>query len=229
MRNALIVLLPIGFLLVGCQAAHRIEVPTQAVFQIANADHFIDQTLTTLRAHDFEPSFVDRAGGLIITAPRTSGQWFEFWRRDVVGGYQMLESSIHTVRRRVRVTLAPVDAMADPIGSSKPAEIGNLIAAPMPGINPMPEGGRFTVRVRVEKQRLSMPERQITTASGALSLYDRRVPTLIGPAGAQATWLPAGRDAWLEEALLGRLAGNAAVIANPEAAETQHETEADAT
>ena len=45
--------------------------------------------------------------GLITTEPLTSASWFEFWRKDTQGRMEVAEASLHTVRRRVVVTITP--------------------------------------------------------------------------------------------------------------------------
>lgn len=151
--------------------------------QIPDREAFIDATLTLLREHDLPPQRVDRQDGLVVTRPTTGQQWFEFWRRDSQGGYQLLESSIHTIRRIVTVRVAPTD-----VETAQDA---------------------FNVSVRVDKERYSAPERQVTTASGALAIYSERLPTTEGLLASKAAgehWVPLGRDVLLERYLLERIA-----------------------
>lgn len=152
--------------------------------RIPDQDAFLNATLTLLREHDFPPDRVDRTAGLVITRPSTGKQWFELWRRDSIGGYQLFESSIHTVRRIVTVRVDP-------------AEVGDAPDA-------------FQVSVQVDKERHSAPERQVTTASGALAIYSERLPTTEGLMAARTEgehWVPLGRDALFERYLLDQLAG----------------------
>ena len=172
-----------GGALVGCQAPAAATAPTTTLVQLDDYDTFIDDTLSLLRRYDFAPDYVDRTRGLVITEPATSGQWFEPWRVDSRGGYQVLEASLHTTRRAVTVNIEP----ADSDGSDN-----------------------YRVTVRVDKSRYSAPERQVTTASGALAIYNERLPTTEGLRGARSRdeqWVPQGRDAALEEYLLQRLTG----------------------
>lgn len=167
----------------GCQAPGPPDGPTRMVLRAADREAFMDRTISLLRELDFAPNRVDREAGTILAGPTTSGQWFEFWRRDVHGAYQVLESSIHTIRRDVAVSIR----LADPSADEAACE----------------------VTVEVNKQRLAAPQRQITTASGALAIYSERIPTTEGLRKAQspdAAWVPLGRDALLEEYLLNRIA-----------------------
>ena len=164
----------------GCQAPRTAEDPTQLYVRIPDRERYLDQTLTTLREHDFQPREVDRERGVAVAGPTTGRQWFEFWRRDVQGPYQVLESSLHTVRRSVTVRL-------DPQGGAE---------AP------------YRLSVQVDKSRFSSPERQVTTATGALGIYGERLPTTEGLRNAHHQldqWVPLGRDAELESYLLDQI------------------------
>ena len=166
-------------LVTGCQAPAAPTAPTETVLRIPDRDAFLDTSLSVLRRYDLPPKYVDRASGRVVTERTTGGQWFELWRADSRGAYQALESSLHTVGRIATISVEPLDS----------AE-------------------QCRVSVRVDKERYSAPERQITTASGALRIYSERVPTNEGlrrAASARAHWVPLGRDALLESFLLARL------------------------
>ncbi|MBK9119978.1 MAG: hypothetical protein IPM18_10330 [Phycisphaerales bacterium] len=199
-------------LLAGCQAPLPPTSPTQRTLQIPDVPIFVDDAVSVLRQIDLLPEYVDRASGLIVTTPTTSGQWFEFWRVDAPGGYQALESSLHTIQRRVTV-----EVLARELSFGPPSVPDNFSTAAESQDAGRPAADHetdtpntvFTVRVQVEKFRLSVPERQITTASGALRIFDEDTPTVRGDRGARSNariWVPLGRDALLEEQLLERFA-----------------------
>ncbi len=174
----------LAFFVAGCHAPPAPDGPTEMVLQIPDREAFLDASLTLLRERDFPPEQVNRADGVVVTGPSTGQQWFEFWRRDSLGGYQLFESSIHTVRRIVTVHVDPAD--------------------------PASPGEAFRVSVHVDKERHSAPERQVTTASGALAIYSERLPTTEGLLAAKTAgehWVPLGRDLPLELYLLDKLAG----------------------
>ncbi len=172
------------------------------VLRVPDYDRFWDESLSMLRRYDFAPEFVDRAQGLAVTQPATSGQWFEFWRVDSRGLYNVAESSMHTMRRFVTLQIEPLDGVIPPPADEAPA----LAAAESPAPQPPPGGPppRYRVVVRVDKARYSAPERQVTTASGALGIYSERLPTTEGlrPRGYTVHWTPLGRDPLLESFLL---------------------------
>jgi hypothetical protein len=73
--------------------------------------------------------------------------------------------------------------------------------------------GAYRVSVAVNKSRYAAPDRQVTTASGALAIYNERLPTNEGLRNARSRlshWVPLGRDALLEADLLDRIAARAA-------------------
>lgn len=182
--------------LAGCQAPPQPEGATDLVVRIADREAFFDDTLTRLREADFPPRYADRAEGVVIAGPTTSGQWFEWWRVDAPGAYQSLESSLSTIRRTVTVRLSPADGGAAAAGGG---ELG---------------GGPYRLSVQVDKERYSAPERQATTALGAMAIYNERLPTTEGLRNARSVgehWIPLGRDALLEAHLLDRIASVAGV------------------
>ncbi len=180
-------------LLVSCRMPAAPDRPTAVVLQVPDYDAFVDATLSVLYRYDLPPDRVDRARGLIVSKPTTSGQWFEWWRVDSPGGYQLLESSLHTIRRTATIR---IEAQTQPVAASAPA------SETQPGPDaPLPTRCKLTVQL--DKARYSSPERQITTASGALAIYSQRVPTVEGQRGeAVVQWVPLGRDPLLERFLL---------------------------
>ncbi len=189
--------------LVGCIAppAPSLE-PIRFTVRVSDYDAFIDQTLTLLREHDFEPTRVDRTRGLIVAGPTTGGQWFEFWRGDVQGPYQVVESSLHTIRRSATVSIEPLDAASQPASDAVPTHRASPDDEPA-------TGATCRVSVEVDKSRYSAPERQVTATSGILGVYSERATMETGLRGARSLgehWVPLGRDGLLEAHLLSRLA-----------------------
>jgi len=103
-------LIPFLVGLVGCQQPHPPSEPSPETLLIQKGDIDMawDQTLDVLREHYFIPDRQDRRAGLIVSYPDLSKQWFEFWRDDAQGNYEVAESSLHTVRRTVEVRFVPV-------------------------------------------------------------------------------------------------------------------------
>lgn len=198
--------------LVGCQAPQQPTGPTELCVEIPDRDLFIDRTLSVLRLRDFQPSFVDRNEALIVAGPTTSGQWFEPWRSDVIGPYQTLEASLHTIRRTVSIEVRPLNlpspTAADSVvisESSDTTSAGSTPTAPASS-DAGAAGETYRLRVLVEKARLAAPNRQATTAVGLLGIYSARLPTIEGGRGVQTEqWVPLGRDGLLEADLLRQI------------------------
>jgi hypothetical protein len=212
----------------GCHGPAAPTEPTETVLRIPDRDAFIDASLSMLRRYDLSPERVDRQRGLIVTQRTTSGQWFEPWRIDSQGPYQILESSLHTIGRTVTISVEPTEAaesqaaeagapgtqaaqlgasgtQAAQAGASETHPTGTDQAGESPAAAP---DQRYRVSVQVDKARFTTPERQITTASGALAIYSERTPTMEGVRGraaSQTRWVPLGRDPLLEAFLLGQL------------------------
>ena len=195
---------------VACQAPPVANGPTEIQVFIPDRESFEDQALTFLRERDFPPEYVSREEGLILSQPSTSQQWFEWWRHDSMGGYQLLESSIHTIRRRVTVKIEPLGEAEAVIGAPAEAE-ADVAEDTQPTDEPaMAIGGEnYRLSVEVIKERYSAPERQVTTTSGAMAIYSERMPTTGGirvSREASEQWVSLGRDVLLEEYLLNKLA-----------------------
>lgn len=166
--------------LAGCQAPRAADDPTQIMLHVVDRDVFLDRALTTLREHDFQPRELDRERGVAVAGPTTGKQWFEFWRRDVRGAYEQLEASLHTIRREVTLRLESAGAAQE----------------------------TYKLTVQVDKARFSSPERQVTTASGALGIYSERLPTTEGLRNSHHAldhWIPLGRDLRMESYLLAQI------------------------
>lgn len=207
--------LALAGLLTGCHAPPKPGGPTTAVWRISDFDAFLDDTLSVLRECDLPPARVERTSGLVVTEPATSAQWFEWWRSDARGGYQALESSLHTIRRTVTLhavsaSAADGDSPVDQDAAAPETTVRAPAPAPVGDDESAPTGGAYRITIQVDKQRRSAPNRQVTTASGALAIYNERIPTELGQRGARSReleWVSLGRDVLLEEYLLARLAG----------------------
>jgi hypothetical protein len=96
-------------MLAGCQkpVPPTQPEPMSLVVQKDQYDLAWDETLDVLYEHNFVPDRQDRRAGLIVTFPTLSKQWFEFWRDDAQGSYDVWESSLHSIRRTVQVKFTP--------------------------------------------------------------------------------------------------------------------------
>lgn len=216
--------------LAGCSNSNVGAPPASQVVTIDDYEAFVTDAVSLLRGLEWRMQSVDRAGGIIETQPATSAHFPEFWRVDSPGGYNYLESSLSTVRRTVTVRITPApDESGDPSASqpdgtsstesalaadTTPSDAESSqdstteTAAPASAPTVTAAARHYRLQVEVEKERYSAPERQVTTASGALGLYSQKTPTIYGyrkskPGDVQ--WISLGRDELLESDLLQRL------------------------
>jgi hypothetical protein len=101
-----------GFVLMlsGCQRPVPPAEPEPQALMVEKDQYDLawDETLEVLNEHYFIPDRQDRRAGLVVTHPTLSKQWFEFWRDDAQGSYQVCESSMHSIRRIVSVKFVPI-------------------------------------------------------------------------------------------------------------------------
>jgi hypothetical protein len=170
----------VSSILVGCHKpdASFQTLRTEIVVPKDSFDVAWDETLDFLAEHDFRPDYQNPRSGKIISTPTVSQQWFEFWRDDTQGGFEWLESSMHTIRRRVEVDFVPTEK-------------------------------DYRILLAVAVQRKTQPERQVTTASGALQIYRDKLPVYTGemaPEGTGVTWVDVDSDFRMENYLANGLA-----------------------
>jgi hypothetical protein len=168
--------------LAGCNAPAPADRQSSVLISAETGEDFDrlwEVTTTVLRGHELIPVLEDRAAGVITTRRTTSQQWFECWRHDVADGYSLVESSLHTMRRQATVN---IERSGDP--------------------------AMYLLTVAVEKSRMSLPERQVTAAGGAIQIFGSRLPTASGEfpkASAARHWIPMGRDPAMENLLLRQI------------------------
>ncbi|MCG3138894.1 MAG: hypothetical protein HJJLKODD_02764 [Phycisphaerae bacterium] len=142
-------------------------------------DQLWDSCQFVLRQHCFQVDRTDRAAGIITSLPETSQYPLEFWRRDLATAYDYCEAGFHTLRRQVTIQISREN-----------------------------EQSELLLEVRVNKERLSVPERQINNPAGALRLFAFSSP---GTSGRRLNprrdlrWVESGRDAALERLLLNHI------------------------
>lgn len=130
------------------------------------------------RHYGFTAALRDYRGGLLTTEPKVSPQFFEFWHQELQSLDAVAESSLGTIRRRMRFEFS---------------------RAP---------GGGFVVEPKVIVERLSLTERRITSAMEYRSTLGPGRQEQFGPAAARGPakyWYALGRDAELEQALAKRI------------------------
>jgi hypothetical protein len=165
--------------LCGCQAPPVSPAPERHTVPLLNEEQrqaLWTASLDVLRSRLFEIDRSDLRAGVITTRPETSQDIVEFWRRDVATRYDLLEASMHTVRRWVEVRILTAT-------DNHPEEL----------------------QVAVYKERYNTIERQVTSSAGGLRVFDPDVPSTLGRRYRpleDAYWTPVGRDSALESRLM---------------------------
>lgn len=115
--------------------------------------------------------------GRLDAHPQTSATLFEPFRRDSVGFYEKLESTLQSMRRRAVVTVEPTSA-----------------------------GYRIEVTVYEELEDVPRPENAVAgTAIARHDTSNKHFVAPVGGQPTSAGWIPRGRDVALEQAILGEL------------------------
>ncbi len=155
-----------------------------AVFPLINQDLFWDQLVDVVDDY-FQIDREDRVRlvgdvlteGRIDTFPQVGATVFEPWLHDTADGYERLESTLQTIRRRAVVRVAP-----------------------------SPEGYEVDVQVYKELEDLPQPERASAGAAAFRNdASPKRFSEPVGGQQAAMGWIGLGRDAVLEQEILWHL------------------------
>lgn len=164
-------------LLPGC-ASSRPMMVSNPVFVPANSQHAAwEKTVDVL--HDFHFPIVreNRLDGVIETDYRVGSNVLEPWHGDSVGGFNRWESTLQSIRRRVKVDLTPV------------------------------EGGYLVGVEALKEQEDLVGTAENTAGAATFrknAPLERNLATVVGqstPSG----WYSLGRDADLEQAILSEI------------------------
>lgn len=143
------------------------------------ADQLWEAALNTLRHHQFRLDRVDRRAGIITTRPLTSQHLFEFWRHDVDTWYDLLESTLNPLRRKVEITIAK------------------------------DENGLWSaIAVAVHKERLSSPDRQFNSSGATYQYFGNTLPSTTGKIRVTQEddqWIEVGSDLAMENYFLRKI------------------------
>jgi hypothetical protein len=161
-----------GWVIPGPPAANPLVVPS-ADFETTW------RTCVAVLDEYFDIANENRLARTIVTQPVIGATLLEPWRGDSVDVSDRFESTIQTIRRHARITVAPA-----PGG-------GNLVK----------------LEVFKELEDLSKPDRQ--SMGRAVFHNDfpvNRTYEVIGPIPLPLQWIPKGRDVKLEQVILDRIA-----------------------
>lgn len=175
---------PVAACLVGCAAPQRTGDLVQQQFEVTgdqdDQDRIWEQSTDVLRRQGFKIDRYDRRAGVVTTFPQTSGQFFEFWRKDTDTPYDWLEASLRTVRRSVTL-----ESRLDESGEA------------------------MLITVTVHRETFATPERQFNNSLAAFRMFGDELPgerTGGRVTRADSYWIPDGRDPAMEAYLMKRIA-----------------------
>jgi hypothetical protein len=126
----------------------------------------------------FDIRYANRYDGHIVTFPRISPGFEQFWKPGSPDAYQRLEATLQSMRHRGDVT-----------------------------IEPAPDGG-FFVNVIIYKELEDLPRPVRASAGVAAFRSDPTVDRpyqVVDPAFVEINWIPRGRDVEMEQLILQRL------------------------
>jgi len=164
----------------GCAAWPTRAAGNNPLFVRANNGDFLwERAVDVLHEYHFDIEREDKLAGLIETRYRTGASWLEPWHPDSVGSANRWESSLQSIRRKVLLSVTPVEG-GYVVGVEALKELEDVAHAD-------PTAGRATFLDNTPWQR------DLNVVNGP--------PT---PSG----WIPKGRDAALEQAILAALLGS---------------------
>jgi hypothetical protein len=164
-------------LLSGC-ASSRPMLVSNPVFVPANSQHAAwEKAVDVLHDFHFPIARENRLDGVIETDYRVGSSLLEPWHGDSVGFTNRLESTLQSIRRRVKLDLTPVDG-------------GYLV-----GVEAIKE----------KEDLLGVAENTAGAATFRKNTpLERNLTTVVGQS-APSGWYSLGRDADLEQAILQKL------------------------
>lgn len=162
---------------VGCAASHSMIV-SNPVFVPANTQHNAwERTVDVLHGFHFPVARENRLDGVIETDYRVGSNVLEPWHGDSVGVRNRMESTLQSIRRKVKIDLTPVEG-------------GYLVG----------------VEAYKELEDLNGTAENTTGAATfrKSSPLERNLSVVVGQSSPSG-WISLGRDTDLEQAILGDL------------------------
>ena len=168
----------------GCHAPGRFSGSPHPVanplgVRAVSDDGIWERTVDVLHDYKFQIAREDRLARVIETDYKVGSGCLEPWHHDSVGPANRLESTLQSVRRRVRITLMPVDAT-----------------------------GNYTVTVEAFKETEDLPGLAANSPGAATFQESTPLQRDLNPVVGQSRpsgWIPVGRDFDLEQAILASL------------------------
>ena len=186
MSSRVLCLLGACLALFGCQTPLALQtaggpVSNPLPIRAGNDDVLWERTVDVLHDFQFQLAREDRLARVIETEYKVGSGCLEPWHHDSVGPWNRLESTLQSIRRRVRVTLMPNDG-----------------------------AGGYMVSVEAFKEREDLPGIAGNSPGAATFQESTPLERDLNPVVGQSKpsrWIPSGRDLDLEQAILASLRG----------------------
>ena len=153
--------------------------PNPLPIRATNDDVLWERTVDVLHDFQFIVAREDRSARVIETDYKVGSGCLEPWHKESVGVANRLESTLQSIRRKVRISLLPTDA-----------------------------AGSFVVAVEALKEREDLPGLAANSPGAATFQESTPLERDLNPVVGQSTasgWLPVGRDLDLEQAIVAKL------------------------
>jgi len=113
LRGLSLLVLAAMAVLAGCAHAPSVRFENPMTFADTDAGTLEKVSRCVIQELNFQIEQPQAIEHRIQTDPLTGASWFEFWRPDTVGRFQRWESSLHTIQRRVIITVTPKEKGAE--------------------------------------------------------------------------------------------------------------------
>ena len=179
-----LITLALCLLAAGCRSpgtvwSRQVRSPNPITVGTGNDDVLWERTVDVLHDYQFHVVREDRLARVIETEYKVGSGCLEPWHHDSVGPYRRLESTLQSIRRRVRITLLPSGM-----------------------------GRGYAVTVEAFQEREDLPGIAANSAGAATfsesTPLDRDLNPVVGQSQ-PSRWIPVGRDLDLEQAILSSL------------------------
>ena len=97
------------FLLTGCGKQQQYKTIEQICLPDITKSQAMKTAEDVLGKMHFAVDKTDYEQGYIKSRPLRAGQFFEFWRKDNVKGFNNAEANLHTIRRTVKINMSRQD------------------------------------------------------------------------------------------------------------------------
>lgn len=150
-------------------------------------------------------------GGLIVdgrleTAYQVGGSLFEPWRKDSTSGFERLQSTLQSIRRRAIVTVRPAVASSGGLNASSASGSFERSVVQVDG---------YVIEVVVTKDLEDVDRAQGTTGSTVAARHDGTIVRRDDAGGDSPItlgWISQGRDSQLEQRILNQIVERLSII-----------------